>query len=125
MNRFAGSQHGRKTHALLRSALMPAVLCALLLLFLGSGIASVSRTAEQEQLKSTRQAVARAAAHCYASEGMYPPSLTVLEQRYGLQLNHDKYIIDYQYFASNMMPDITVIPKKKPHQSAEMGALEQ
>lgn len=45
---------------------------------------------------------------CYASEGAYPPDLDYLAENYGLILNTDKYIYEYDIFASNIMPDIII-----------------
>lgn len=45
---------------------------------------------------------------CYASEGAYPPDLAYLSEHYGLILNEDKYIYEYDIFASNIMPDIII-----------------
>ena len=40
---------------------------------------------------------------------MYPPSVEYLEEHYGIQIDRDKYAVFYEGFASNMVPDITVI----------------
>ncbi|PKM57836.1 MAG: hypothetical protein CVU98_03950 [Firmicutes bacterium HGW-Firmicutes-3] len=48
---------------------------------------------------------------CYASEGSYPPDLDYLSKHYGLILNHENYIYDYEIFASNIMPSITILEK--------------
>ena len=47
----------------------------------------------------------------YAVEGKYPESLDVLEQEYGVQINHARFIVTYDVFASNQLPDITVLEK--------------
>ena len=52
----------------------------------------------------------RACIQCYAIEGRYPPSVEYLEENYGIQIDHDKYNVFYDGFASNIMPEITVIP---------------
>ena len=113
-NRFAKS---RRSHMLLRGLVLPAVLFAVISVLFVQGIQSVSAAASAEQLKSTRQAITRAAVHCYPGEGAYPPSLEYLEAKYGLRIDREKYLVDYQCFASNIMPDITVLglePAKDP-----------
>ena len=45
----------------------------------------------------------------FAIEGRYPPSVEYLEENYGVQIDHDKYNVFYDGFASNIMPEITVI----------------
>ena len=47
---------------------------------------------------------------CYAIEGRYPPSIEYLEEHYGVMINRKKYNVFYDGFASNVMPDITVVP---------------
>ena len=56
-------------------------------------------------------AVRRAALTCYAVEGVYPQSLEELERGYGLAYNKDAYIVSYDAFASNIMPNIQVLRK--------------
>ena len=36
-------------------------------------------------------------------------SLEYLEQHYGLQINHNRYIVAYEVFASNQPPAVTVL----------------
>ena len=52
-----------------------------------------------------------AALTCYAVEGAYPQSLEELERGYGLAYNKDAYIVSYDAFASNIMPNIQVLRK--------------
>lgn len=44
-------------------------------------------------------------------EGAYPQSLEALKHGYGLAYNEDAYIVVYDAFASNVMPDIQVLRK--------------
>lgn len=107
MNRFSKANH----RSWLKQFALPALVLVGIVWFFLSGFHSVSQTAKSEQLKSIRQAVTRSAIQCYSVEGFYPPSLSYLEENYGLQLDQQHYMIDYQCFASNIMPDITVLPK--------------
>ena len=66
----------------------------------------------QRSQETLRKAITRACIQCYAIEGRYPPSVEYLEENYGIQIDHDKYNVFYDGFASNIMPDITVIPAK-------------
>lgn len=108
MNRF---EKTKKDKSIFRELAMPVALFAVIAVVFSNGLSSISSTAEEERLKSTKQAVARAAVHCYALEGIYPPTIEYLEEHYGLTVDSDKYAVDYQCFASNIMPDITVIKK--------------
>lgn len=85
------------------------VLAVCLYLFL-IGIGNMAERTETEQLNVLTQAIQRASVQCYAIEGQYPPSVEYLEEHYGLTIDHEKYHVFYDGWASNIMPDITVIP---------------
>ncbi|MEG2038641.1 MAG: hypothetical protein RRZ73_02820 [Oscillospiraceae bacterium] len=108
VNRFGKTQ---KKHTSITSLLLPVLIFVFVMLIFLGGLNSISQATQNEQLKSTKQAVIRAAVQCYATEGVYPATLDILEQRYGLTLDHEKFVIDYQCFAANIMPDVTVIPR--------------
>ena len=55
-----------------------------------------------------RDAVKNAALTCYAVEGAYPDSVDYLREHYRLAYDEDRYMITYNAFASNMIPDIWV-----------------
>lgn len=55
--------------------------------------------------------VRRTAVACYAAEGFYPPSVDYMEENWGLQYEKDRYVVRYEVFASNLMPQITVLEK--------------
>ncbi len=92
------------------AAIIPVVFFAVIILIVVIGVKNVSLTAGAEQAKITEQAVRRAAVECYAIEGYYPPSITYLEDHYGLMLDTDKYIYHYRSVGSNLMPEIKVFP---------------
>ncbi|GKI16598.1 hypothetical protein CE91St44_30830 [Oscillospiraceae bacterium] len=58
-----------------------------------------------------RATVLERAVQCYALEGAYPPSLAYLEENYGLQVDRSRYIVTYEAFAPNLLPDVTVLQK--------------
>lgn len=83
------------------------VMLALLCFFTAVGEMETGRKDQgREQLE---EAVRRSAVACYAAEGIYPPDLGYLEEHYGLQIDESRYIVHYDVFGSNMMPDITVL----------------
>lgn len=81
---------------------------AFLLVFLFRS--TMSEKIDAEALTLTEQSIRRAAVQCYALEGSYPTDLSYLEQRYGVSVDSKHYFVDYIYIASNLMPDITVLP---------------
>ena len=79
-------------------------------IFILSNINSVSDTAAQTQADSLQRALMRSAVHCYAAEGRYPESLEYLQEEYGICWDSEQYVVDYEVFASNLLPSISVIP---------------
>ena len=71
-------------------------------------IGDSSQAAETELVE---QAVRTAALTCYAVEGAYPLGLEYLKKNYGLVYNDSLYIVSYDAFASNVMPEIRVLER--------------
>lgn len=67
---------------------------------------------EDERLENLAQAVHKAAVSCYAIEGFYPADIEYLKENYGLMADEGKYTVIYDTFASNILPDITVLPNE-------------
>jgi len=71
----------------------------------------VNRIEDAHETKETeivRDAVKNAALTCYAVEGAYPDNVEYLREHYRLAYDEDRYLITYEAFASNMIPDIWV-----------------
>ncbi|MBQ8110295.1 MAG: hypothetical protein IJ124_09085 [Clostridia bacterium] len=60
------------------------------------------------QTQFVTEAVHNAALTCYAVEGAYPTSLEYLRTHYGLAYDQSRYMVRYDAFASNLLPEITV-----------------
>ena len=69
-------------------------------------IGASSETMEEELVL---QAVRSAALTCYAIEGAYPPDLQYLRDYYGIRYDRSRYVVSYDAFASNLMPEIRVM----------------
>ena len=79
-----------------------------LLVFL-SGLSNLREGRRSEGRQQLEDAVRRSAVACYAAEGIYPPDLEYLEEHYGVQVDRERYTVVYEVFASNLMPDVTVL----------------
>ena len=75
-----------------------------------TGVMKISRRADAEGAETQRNGIRRASVQCYAIEGRYPPSVQYLTDNYGIQIDEERYSVFYDGFASNVMPDITVVP---------------
>ena len=92
---------------------LAALLAALCLIFFITSLASVDRQQGEEGRQQLETALRRAAVACYAAEGVYPPTVEYLQQHYGVQIEEERYIVFYEIFANNLMPDITVLEKER------------
>lgn len=91
---------------------MKKLCAALVLCLLAAGVllkGPVENNLRENGRYAIRDAVRRAAMECYAVEGVFPPEVSYLEENYGLVINHDAYIVSYEIFASNVMPDVRVL----------------
>jgi len=86
------------------------VLLAVLLWFF-TAVGNLTRDSGEEGRAQLESALRRAAVACYAAEGVYPPTMEYLTEQYGVQVEEEKYIVFYEIFASNLMPEITVLEK--------------
>ncbi|WP_101697751.1 hypothetical protein [Clostridium minihomine] len=87
------------------------LLFGLVLAFLWIGFSRVAETNQQENRTLLLQNIDRAVLNCYAIEGMYPPTFQYLQQNYGVQVDSEKYYVDYQIFASNIKPVIQILER--------------
>lgn len=109
MNRFAKR---KISGAALGRVLSAAAFACVVAVFL-AGLSSVSRITESQALEGLESSIRQSAVHCYALEGFYPDSLSYLEEHYGLQYDSGKYLVIYETVGSNLMPDVTVVPRTK------------
>lgn len=93
----------------IKDMLLPIIIFIFLIFFLWFSISSANKSARQEGFEYLKSALNRASIQCYAVEGMYAPNVSYLENNYGLIIDHNKYIVHYEAFASNIAPTITVI----------------
>ena len=84
-------------------AVFALLLAAALFLFQG-----IDRMSGEEQTALVRDAVRGALVTCYAVEGSYPADVEYLKENYGLAYDGERYIVDCDAFASNVMPEVRV-----------------
>lgn len=113
MNRF---RNQKKIFPKLNKLKLPVIAFLILFVFFLYGIQSISSTTSQKQAESLENAIYRSVVQCYAVEGTYPPSLTYLEEHYGLFYDTNSFFVDYKPIGSNIMPDITIIVKNSKHE---------
>jgi len=77
-----------------------------------AAVSSLDEGQGEEGRQQLENALRRAALACYAAEGVYPPTLDYLAEHYGVQIDNERYAVFYEVFASNLMPEITVLEKE-------------
>ena len=100
-----------KKHGLARGLVLTLAVFAALFGGAVAAFQKIGSSSENMEEQLVLDAVRRAALSCYAVEGAYPQSLEGLERGYGLAYNKDAYIVSYDAFASNIMPNIQVLRK--------------
>ena len=89
------------------------MLVAALLLCFAVSVSRLDQGHRGVYKQQLETALRRASAACYAAEGFYPPDVAYLVEHYGLRYDADAYWVHYELFASNLMPDITVVEKDR------------
>lgn len=83
----------------------------LFLLFFYTSVENVKIRRDNENIHILEDAIIRSAVQAYAIEGFYPPDIQYMEDNYGLMVDHEKYAISYDVFASNIMPEVVIYLK--------------
>lgn len=86
------------------------VFLAILVLFSGL-LGRTSSSADREQADLLETAIRNAAVTSYAIEGNYPATIQKIVSDYGVIIDQDRFIVRYDVFAPNVMPDISVVFK--------------
>ena len=92
-------------------AVLFTVLVALIIVVFLVALTNLEDGHRKEGKEQLEAAIRRSAVACYAAEGIYPPSVEYLVEHYGIQIDSGKYIVMYDVFAENLMPEITVLEK--------------
>ena len=104
-------QHKHRSHRTVWRILIP-VLAVCILLWFFTALGHLGTGQAQEGRQQLETALRRAAVACYATEGVYPPTLDYLTEHYGIQIDRSRYSVFYEIFAENLMPQITVLVKE-------------
>lgn len=94
-------------------SLFTLLLAAAVLLAVAEGVRASEDAYEREARRTLEDSLRRAAVSCYAIEGCYPPSLEYLTENYGVYIDAERYVVFYDVFAPNLMPDITVLARRE------------
>ena len=95
-------------HTLL-AGLTPLLFTLAVIVIIAFGLRQTAESSKAEGARFLKEGILRATIYCYAIEGSYPENLDYITEHYGIHIDRTKYAVFYDVFASNLLPDITVI----------------
>lgn len=93
--------------ALAVAVMVLAVFC------LYKGVQKMENGQQAESVKQLDSSIRKAVLTCYATEGVYPPTVDYLKQNYGIQIDEERFAVFYEVFGDNIMPEITIVEKQE------------
>jgi len=93
----------------LRAAVLPVLFTLTVMVLIITGLRQTEASSSSEGLRILEDSIRRAVVISYAIEGRYPESLEYIETNFGIHIDRSRYVVHYSVFASNILPDITVI----------------
>ncbi|MDR0861505.1 MAG: hypothetical protein LBN30_01815 [Oscillospiraceae bacterium] len=87
------------------------VMLIAIVLIVFRGLSSTEDSSRTEQKRMLGDSIRRAMVTCYAMEGSYPESLDYMKNYYGVRVDETKFIVHYNVFASNIMPNFDVLER--------------
>ena len=85
-----------------------ATICAVLCIIAIVVALAFARVSHEQAELAVHDSITAAAMQCAAVEGSYPSSLSYLEEHYGVTINHDRFLVEYEWFADNVPPTVKV-----------------
>ncbi|MCR5735889.1 MAG: hypothetical protein K6G22_14910 [Lachnospiraceae bacterium] len=109
MNRFSKPNI---TKRIFTSTNLSIMIFVLIIGLFVAGVNMISHSSMSNERAMLENAINKDIVHCYAIEGIYPPSLGYIEDHYGLTYDHKKYLISYESIGSNIMPTVVIVERK-------------
>ena len=95
----------------LKAAILPVLFTIAVIGMIFYGLRETENSSRAEAVRILEDSIRRAVIMSYAVEGRYPESISYIEEVYKVHIDWSRYIVHYQIFASNLMPDILVIER--------------
>ena len=95
----------------LRGAVAPVLFTAAVMGMIIFGLRQTEEANKAEGLRILEDSIRRAVAVAYAIEGRYPESIDYVVENYGVHIDNTRFIVHYNVFAPNLLPDITVLER--------------
>ena len=94
---------------MIRAVILPVLFTFAVMMIIVYGLRQTETASRAEGLRILEDSIRRAVVIAYAVEGRYPESIEYIIEHYGIHIDQTRYVVHYKIFASNLMPDITVI----------------
>lgn len=94
----------------IRHVLVPMILLAVFFFFV-TAISNLREDSSREEKRQLEEAIRRGVVTCYATEGVYPESFDYVKKKYGIRVDEERFLVIYDIFAENLMPEITVLER--------------
>ena len=107
-NRFESQDTKKRT---ISSGKMTVALFVVVMALFFGGVSFLSNSSLRDEKGILEKAINRDVVHCYAVEGFYPPSISYIEEHFGLEYDHEKYLVDYESIGNNIFPNIMIIER--------------
>lgn len=92
--------------------IIPIVFFAAMLVWFVTAVNNADDSTKQRELTAVKSTIENGITMCYAIEGAYPESVEYLIENYGLNYDKDKYMVNYDRFAGNIRPTVSVIERQ-------------
>jgi len=93
----------------LRGSIVPVLFTIAVMGMIIFGLRQTEAANRAEGLRVLEDSIRRAVIIAYAIEGRYPESIEYIVEHFGIHIDKTRYVVHYTIFASNLMPDITVL----------------
>ena len=94
----------------LRAAILPVLFTVAVMVMVVFGLRQTEASSAAEGVRILEDSLRRAVVMSYAIEGRYPESLEYIEANFGVYIDRTRFVVHYRVFASNIMPEVMVIP---------------
>jgi len=98
----------RNAVATLLLTLIPLAITIIIVVFVMIGLRQTEESNRAEGIRLLEEALRRTVIHSYAVDGFFPESLEYIENHFGVYIDHTRFVVHYEVFASNIQPTIRV-----------------
>jgi hypothetical protein len=80
-----------------------------IIVMIAIGLRQTEEANRAEGVRLLEEGILRAVVHSYAVKGHYPESIDYIVDKYKINIDKSKYVVHYEVFATNILPDIMVV----------------